>query len=443
MTTFHYIIYFYIILNLSHFSSQHVLATIYHKNNKVIDIDSIKQLVQGVSLGQHPYISVIYPIYNEEASVLNTVFQYAQNILEDDNQIEIIFVNDGSSNQDDIITIYNKYFVQNDKTKLIHQINKGKREAQIEGLEHSRGEIIVTVDSDTLIQSKDIYNLVYDIVTNPKVGSTTGNVFVTNRQDNLLTELTAQRYWMANNIERASQSVVGAVLCNCGAFACYRRDVLERCKVDYLNQKFLGNICTYGDDRHLTNLTLSLGYQTTYCTNAIAYTQVPEHLSKFINQQTRWSKSFFREMLWTIKFAKSINFYSVWTMIANPVLSLLLLVSLANVVFLTIDNPFNAIKYLLIICLMSWLRAIFPIIIFKDWKFLIFPLYSFLHLSILLPLKVKALLHISDGKWATRDIVNFTLTNKFKKVAIYLETFCYWLFLAFVVFTIYWFGFRK
>jgi hyaluronan synthase len=444
MQPLQYLIYFYIFLNVIHLISQHSLAIIYHAHNKQLTPTQIKDLISKIPLARkQPYISIIFPIFNEEKHILNTVFHTASIAIKQDNNLEIIFVNDGSDNKGEIIEIYQKYFKHRKRVRLIHQDNKGKREAQITGLHNSVGKIIVTVDSDTLISNKDIYLLVSDIVTNTQIGSTTGNVYVTNREENLLTELTSQRYWMANNVERASQSIAGAVLCNCGAFACYRRDILEDCQFDYLNQKFLGNICTYGDDRHLTNLTLSKGWKTSYSTFATAYTIVPNQMSKFINQQTRWSKSFFREMLWTIKFAKTINWYSVWSMVANPVLSLLLLISLANIVLISTLNPVNLVKYLGVICLMAWGRALLPLIILRDWKFVLFPMYSVLHFFILLPLKIKALVNINDGKWATRDLVNFKLTKKWKRVGIYFNTMIYWLFLVAVVVAIYWFGFKK
>lgn len=42
----------------------------------------------------------------------------------------------------------------------------------------------------------------------------------------------------------------------------YRNDLLQQFLESWYNQKFLGTHCTFGDDRHLTNRMLSMGYGT-------------------------------------------------------------------------------------------------------------------------------------------------------------------------------------
>lgn len=44
----------------------------------------------------------------------------------------------------------------------------------------------------------------------------------------------------------------------------YRNDLLQQFLESWYNQKFLGTHCTFGDDRHLTNRMLSMGYATKY-----------------------------------------------------------------------------------------------------------------------------------------------------------------------------------
>ena len=42
----------------------------------------------------------------------------------------------------------------------------------------------------------------------------------------------------------------------------YRNDLLQQFLESWYNQTFLGTHCTFGDDRHLTNRMLSMGYAT-------------------------------------------------------------------------------------------------------------------------------------------------------------------------------------
>lgn len=44
----------------------------------------------------------------------------------------------------------------------------------------------------------------------------------------------------------------------------------------WVDQAFMGIKCTFGDDRHLTNMTLSTGQEVLYTHRAIAMTETPE-----------------------------------------------------------------------------------------------------------------------------------------------------------------------
>ena len=101
-------------------------------------------------------------------------------------------------------------------------------------------------------------------------------------------------------MERAAQGYFGAVTCVSGPLGGYRRDIIDQIKDRFINQVFLGRVCTFGDDRHLTNLVLGLGYQVAYC-RAQAWTEVPTRLRPYLRQQLRWNRSFWRESLWTIR----------------------------------------------------------------------------------------------------------------------------------------------
>jgi hyaluronan synthase len=116
-------------------------------------------------------------------------------------------------------------------------------------LDEVAGELIVTTDSDTILPRTAVRQIVARF-TNPSIGAVTGDVRVTNKQDNLLTRLISYRYWSAFHQERAAQSFFKVVMCCSGPFAAYRRDVVDRINDDYISQVFLGQICTCGDDRH-------------------------------------------------------------------------------------------------------------------------------------------------------------------------------------------------
>jgi len=92
-------------------------------------------------------ISLIVPVLNEEEAV--PIFYHAVRNFEsfDGNQVEIVFINDGSTdNTEDVITELEE------KDNLIHHIsftrNFGKEPALFAGLEAASGEVVIPIDVD-------------------------------------------------------------------------------------------------------------------------------------------------------------------------------------------------------------------------------------------------------------------------------------------------------
>ena len=92
-------------------------------------------------------ISVIVPVYNVE-KYLEECLDSIQNQTHTD--IEVILVNDGSTDNSEIIC--EKYCEQDNRFKLINQTNQGQSVARNNGVEASTGEFIAFVDSDDIIK---------------------------------------------------------------------------------------------------------------------------------------------------------------------------------------------------------------------------------------------------------------------------------------------------
>src|SRR5690606_17346287 len=160
-------------------------------------------------------------------------------------------------------------------------------------------DVFVCVDSDTILEPTAIEEGLAPF-SDPRTTASTGVVVVANHEKNLLTRLVDVRYINAFVGERAAYSRFGSVLCVCGSLAFYRADVVLRHLDDFLNQRFLGDIATVGDDRHLTNWCLSEG-RVVLAENSIAHTAAPQRWGHYLRQQTRWGRSFFRESLWVLR----------------------------------------------------------------------------------------------------------------------------------------------
>jgi hyaluronan synthase/N-acetylglucosaminyltransferase len=349
-----------------------------------------------------PTVSVIYPIYREYPAVLDLVMRKASECLLLPG-LELIFLDDGSPNLAELLPVYRRYEGPRLRVVLC-ETNRGKRQVQHQGFGLAAGAVVITVDSDTLIDPEGIRRLVRPLTEDPRVGAVTGDVGVVNRGESFLARLIGLRYWIAFNLERAAQSFTGSMLCCSGPFSAYRREVLDAVKDAFIQQRFLGRSCTYGDDRHLTNLVLALGYETRFEPGAVALTYVPATFREFIPQQTRWNKSFYRELFWTLKATRQVSLYSLWDMLLQPALSLLFILILSSVAcaFLHTRDPKVLLYYGCMLVLMASLRALYGVLRTGRWEFLLFACYGFVHVLVLMPVRLKALLTLNDPAWGTR-----------------------------------------
>lgn len=106
-----------------------------------------------------PLISVIIPVYNLENTIkkcLNSVINQTYT------NIEIIIINDGSTDQSDKICI--EYKNRDNRIYYFFQENKGVSVARNVGLEHAKGKYIIFVDGDDFVDEKHVENLYIAIV---------------------------------------------------------------------------------------------------------------------------------------------------------------------------------------------------------------------------------------------------------------------------------------
>lgn len=104
-------------------------------------------------------ISVIIPVYNTEKYLERCLDSVVKQQFKD---IEIICVDDGST--DSSLSILRNYANKNSKIKIIHQENKGLSAARNTGLENSKGEYVLFVDSDDELEINAIDNLYQGIL---------------------------------------------------------------------------------------------------------------------------------------------------------------------------------------------------------------------------------------------------------------------------------------
>jgi hyaluronan synthase len=354
--------------------------------------------------GYRPPVDVVVAAYDEDLDSLAACFESL--VGQDyDGALNVYVVDDFSPNRQELAAIYEEYGSRPGWRVLLQEWNRGKRHAQDVAFRACDGEIVVTIDSDTIV-ARDGVRKIVEPFADLRVGAATGDIGVTNWRRNLLTRLIGMRYWVAFNQERAAQGWFRTVLCCSGPLAAYRRSVLDRVWDDYIRQSFRGVSCTYGDDRHLTNLVLAAGSDTLFVAGAKAITNAPESLRGYLKQQLRWNKSFYRELLWTLPFLAQRSWYMVFDVVVQTLLPLLLTLAIASsVAFALFFDPRHVLHYAAAIAIMALVRCSYAIYRTRRPSFLLFVLYGFLHATLLIPLRIRALTTLTDNRWGTRTAV--------------------------------------
>ena len=103
-------------------------------------------------LQRQPFFSAIVPAYNEEKSIQGTL-QSLVNLDYPAEKMEIIVVNDGST--DKTKEIVERFMTEHPSRKIIllNQENKGKASAMNKGLAMAKGEFFACLDADSSVSS--------------------------------------------------------------------------------------------------------------------------------------------------------------------------------------------------------------------------------------------------------------------------------------------------
>ena len=267
-----------------------------------------------------PGVTIIVPCFNEETWIRQTILNAMDQYYPQD-KLEVIVVDDCSTDHSAQVIKETIQDIINQEgpevaariSYILQPVNKGKREAMAVGAKHAQHELLVFVDSDSFLNPYAVINIVQPF-KDEQVGGVSGRTDVANTYTNSLTKMQSVRYYIAFRVMKAAEGVFDTVSCLSGPLACYRKDLVLKYLDEWLNQKFLGQRATFGDDRAMTNLILRHN-RTDYQDTSICYTIVPNDYDVFLKQQMRWKRSWLRESLiagsfmWKKEPFAAISFY--------------------------------------------------------------------------------------------------------------------------------------
>ncbi len=361
---FNKVLYTYSIIAATFLLTRYLFATFYHP----VAID--KDFTPGVT--------IVVPCFNENQWIKRTILSCINQDYPLD-KLEVIIVDDCSNDNsyEQIIDIVaelkikeKRYDIENRLHCVRQEKNVGKREALAKGAAMAQHELVVFVDSDSFLDPFAVRNIVQPF-KDAKMGGVSGRTDVANTYTNALTKMQAVRYFTAFRVMKAAESYFDAVTCLSGPLSCYRKDLVIKYSEAWLNQKFLGEKATFGDDRSMTNFILRdhrTGYQDTAITNTI----VPNTHGVFLKQQMRWKRSWLREsmiaslFMWKKEPFMALSFYmGVLVPFMAPI------IVIYNMVYIPIAHRVFPITFVIGLSLMALLMSMAQLLLRKSstWIF--------------------------------------------------------------------------
>lgn len=197
-------------------------------------------------------ISVVAPVYNEEDNVAPLYEKLTETLLKLGWQYEIIFVNDGSN--DKSWQVISELAKNDSHVKAINlRKNFGQTIALSAGFDHSKGEILITIDADLQNDPSDIPMMIEKL----KEGFDVVSGWRKKRKDKFL-----DRRLPSIIANRIISKVTGAKIHDFGcSLKVYRRQIIENLKL-------------YGDMHRL------IGVYVTWLGAKVAEVEVRHHARK-------------------------------------------------------------------------------------------------------------------------------------------------------------------
>ena len=167
--------------------------------------------------------------------------------------------------------------------------NRGKRLNLIDGVRACATELVLSVDSDVIVETDTLKQLVLHLTDD--VAAVGGVVRVSNADHNLLTRIQEVKYFLGYELLKGLENQFSKVMCLSGCLTLYRREVLLELEGHLVGRNLLGRPVKYGEDRFLTRKIVEGGHKTRLCHTAICHTRVPATFDEWFKQQLRWRRS--------------------------------------------------------------------------------------------------------------------------------------------------------
>ena len=173
------------------------------------------------ALAGEPLISILIPCFNEERNARETISAALDQRYWN---VEVIAINDGSS--DNTAEVLQQLAREQPRLRVINLAeNQGKAVALKAGAAAARGDLLVCIDGDALLDRDTAAYLVAPLIQYPHVGAVTGNPRIRTRST-LIGRIQVGEFSSIIGLIKRTQRIYGRVFTVSGVIAAFRRQAL-------------------------------------------------------------------------------------------------------------------------------------------------------------------------------------------------------------------------
>ncbi|HBA8920413.1 TPA: poly-beta-1,6 N-acetyl-D-glucosamine synthase [Escherichia coli] len=228
-------------------------------------------------LAGNPLISILIPCFNEEWGVKETInaalAQRYQNI-------EVVAINDGSS--DNTALVLEQLAQEQPRLRVIHLAeNQGKAVALKTGAAAAKGDLLVCIDGDAMLDRDAVAYLAAPLIQYPKVGAVTGNPRIRTRST-LIGRIQVGEFSSIIGLIKRTQRIYGRVFTVSGVIAAFRRQALA--DVGYWSPDMIT------EDIDISWKLQLRHWEIFFEPRALCWILMPETLKGLWRQRLRWAQ---------------------------------------------------------------------------------------------------------------------------------------------------------
>ncbi|CAC5405894.1 CHS1 [Mytilus coruscus] len=196
-----------------------------------------------------------------------------------------------------------------EKRKLERKLKrKLERKKQIQ--EIAENTFLLALDGDVDFQPEAVLSLMRRMEKNDKVGAACGRIHPIGNGPMVWYQ--QFEYAISHWLQKATEHVIGCVLCSPGCFSLFRGSAILQHEVleTYTSVAQEARQCLQydqGEDRWLCTLLLQKGWKIEYCAESDSHTFAPESFNEFYTQRRRWTPSTMANILEIIQDWKNVT----------------------------------------------------------------------------------------------------------------------------------------